>query len=291
MTDVKTGSDFYEVTKLDDSRFRIYSPAGVFADLILGSEKALLIDTAYGFGDLKGTVRNITDLPLVIVNTHGHLDHACGNFRFEEEIRIHPLDMELCAEHCGHTWRMIGIEYARHCPAGENGAEIDLLPQDFDEKAYKGHGTGRLVPLEEGETIDLGGKHLRVIHLPGHTPGSIGLFLEETGTLYAGDAMNANFWIFLPEALKLEDYKATLRKAMKIPMKEMIISHDPAPQSPEVLKVYLETAEKLDYEKGIPYAAQLVPGVTARICVREGFSPEDLTAPGFSAIVINRDHL
>ncbi|MGC4846450.1 MBL fold metallo-hydrolase [Micromonospora sp. DT15] len=65
---------------------------------------------------------------------------------------------------------------------------IDVLPDpDYDPAAY------RVAPmtlhrlLDDGDRIDLGGRVLTVLHLPGHTPGSIALLEEHTGTLYSGD--------------------------------------------------------------------------------------------------------
>ena len=53
--------------------------------MIVGKEKAMLIDTGHGYGNLKQVVKSITDKPLYIVNTHGHLDHTSGNAQFEEK--------------------------------------------------------------------------------------------------------------------------------------------------------------------------------------------------------------
>lgn len=67
--------------------------SGAFMDMIVGEHHALLFDTGYGFGDLKSLVRAVTDKPLYVVNSHGHVDHACGNAQFGSAY-IHPLDFE-----------------------------------------------------------------------------------------------------------------------------------------------------------------------------------------------------
>ena len=57
----------------------------VWMYLIIGPENAMLIDTAYGLGDLKGLVDKITGgKPIIVVNTHEHYDHAYGNCRFDK---------------------------------------------------------------------------------------------------------------------------------------------------------------------------------------------------------------
>ena len=60
--------------------------------LVTGTDKALVIDTMYGQEDLKEAVKNLTDLPLMLVNTHGHFDHTYGNLYFDKAY-IHPADI------------------------------------------------------------------------------------------------------------------------------------------------------------------------------------------------------
>ena len=75
--------------------FHIWEPAGVASSLILGKTKALLIDTGYGYGDLKSVVRSLTGLPLCVVNTHCHLDHAGGNYLFQKSAKVEN-ETEIC---------------------------------------------------------------------------------------------------------------------------------------------------------------------------------------------------
>ena len=85
-----------KVKQLSD---RIYAmdDSGATGYLVLGNEKALVIDTMNASDDLGAVVRGITDLPVMVVNTHGHGDHICGNIFFEEAY-IHPDDLALAIE-------------------------------------------------------------------------------------------------------------------------------------------------------------------------------------------------
>ena len=70
--------------------------------LITGSEKALLVDTANGYEDLNEIVRSLTNLPVIVVNTHGHGDHIYGNVYFEEAW-LHPADFALYDQFFGYA--------------------------------------------------------------------------------------------------------------------------------------------------------------------------------------------
>ena len=69
---------YYKPLKIAENIYHIYEPGNVYTTLIIGEEKALLIDTGYGFGDLAAFVRTLTDKPLEVVLTHGHTDHIIG---------------------------------------------------------------------------------------------------------------------------------------------------------------------------------------------------------------------
>lgn len=99
--------------------------------LITGSDRALVIDTMYGLENLKEAVRTLTDLPLMLVNTHGHFDHTYGNLYFDKAY-LHPAD--------------IGIAEAYFKADGfvQMMKETERKPAEFE-------------PITEGTVIDLGG--------------------------------------------------------------------------------------------------------------------------------------
>lgn len=283
--------EYYHVKKLKENVFRITSAEGVFCDLFVGNERALLWDTGYGFGDLKGTVRQITDLPLVIVNSHGHLDHACGNGRFEEAVYIHEKDMALCREHTNEDMRRHAVENARQSLDMLTGQIHDLLPEDFDEAAYMALGSGHLNAVKDGDVFDLGGLTLKVVETPGHTAGSISLIYEEEQWLYAGDAMNGFLWLFADEAQPLSVYIQTLEKAQALGMKKLIIAHYPDVLDIDVLDAYMDCARHVDFEKGIPFDNPILPGYDGRICANFEMSKECFGDPYKAMIIISREKI
>ena len=288
MENKTTADNYYKIEKLFDKIYRISSLEGTFLFLFLGDRKALLLDTGYGFGDLKGAVREITDLPLIIVNSHGHLDHVCGNFQFNEEIYIHSKDMELCKSHNSTESRQKIVKGARNLMDFTSGEERNALPEDFSDADYIRQGYGNLVPLEAGQVFDLGEVTIAVHELPGHTAGSVGLEYREEGILFPTDAINPLVFLFLPESTDLATYKESLQKANGLDIKYIVFSHSPKIASKSILEDFIECANYVDYNRGFPFEGEEFRKFEPRICPRKGFGPHDVMKTGFAAIVIDQ---
>lgn len=284
--------NYYRFVEEEDGHFRVHSKEGVMMDLFVGNEKALLWDTGYCYGPLQKEVKEVIgEMPLFIVNSHGHLDHTCGNYQFEEEIYIHEKDMELCREHTNRAQRVHSVELAKEHVDFLTGEMENILPDDFDEEGFLHAGTGNLKPVKEGDTFCLGGITLTIYEFPGHTRGSIGLLWQEEKLLFVADAMNACVWLFLPESLMLSDYINTLKKAKAMDIVGLYMGHQPTREEKSVLDDYLDIAENLDFEKGFPFENKIVSAAEARICVREGYGPMDFMKPGFASVVISKEHI
>lgn len=276
LREIENGS-VYHLTEVMPNVYRIENSA-VHMDLLVGEHHALLFDTGYGFDDLYALVRRITDLPLYVLNSHGHVDHACGNWQFPE-VFIHPEDVAVCIEHNGPAMRQCELE----------GAE---LPEGFDLVEYLNHDCGNLRPVVEGDVFELGGMALEVVELPGHTRGSIGLLYREEKILYAGDAVNCFVWLFLPEAAKLSTYRNTLYKVRDLDFDRMIQSHEHRVMPKSCLDDYIRLAETMDYDAWPAVESPLaVPGQEVKIITLPGNRLEDSGKPGFAAIMISRDKL
>ena len=151
--------------------------------LICGSERALLVDSVNGYEDLHAVVRSLTDLPVIVVNTHGHGDHIFGNVYFDEAW-LHPADFELHDRFFGY--------------AKEQMEKEGLKP-------------AALKPLEIGQIFDLGGVQLEVVDLKGHTAGSIGLLDKAARIIYTGDGLNTHLWMQLDHSLPISTMLETFR--------------------------------------------------------------------------------
>ena len=283
-----TSDNYYKTEKIFDRVYRISSLEGTFLFLFLGEKKALLLDTAYGFGNLETVVRKITDLPLLIVNSHGHLDHVCGNFQFDEDIYIHPLDMELCKSHNSAESRQKIVKGARKLMDFTSGQVRNALPDDFSEAGYIHQGYGNLVPLVDEQVFELGGMTITVHELPGHTRGSVGLVYREERAIFPADAINQLMFLFLPESTDLSTYRETLRKANSIDIRHVVFSHSPRIAPKSIFEDFIECADQVDYDRGFPFDEKEFLEYEPRICPRKGFGPNDTMKPGFAAIIIDR---
>lgn len=277
---------YYHVEKLD-GYYRIGSPEAVFCYLVVGEEKAMLIDTGYAYGDLQRTVKSVTDKPLIIINTHGHCDHVGGNAQFEEMCYIHEADLKLCYEHNKEEMRKSNALRAAHSLNYETGKEYNALPEPFDMESYCKKGYGKLQGVREGTVFELGGATMEIIETPGHTKGGISVLYREKNLLFAGDAIGFFVWLFLEESTDKEAYIKMLDKLYELNADGYIGGHNPDVMHREDLLIYKRAAEEADYEKGIPFESFLGQEQKPRVCPLDGMTMTDMFKPGFAAVVIN----
>ncbi len=167
--------------------------------LVVGEKKAAVIDTMNGWEDVKAVARTITDLPLVVINTHGHCDHIFGNVYFDEAY-VHPDDLPLAHEHSQFP------EFLEACE------KHNLKMPPFK-------------PFDVNQEIDLGGLTLKGIHLPGHTPGGLLILLKEDRILFTGDAINRHLWLQLDGCLPAGEAADALEKIMYLTEEADFILH------------------------------------------------------------------
>ena len=175
--------------------------------LLVGTEKALLIDSGYGLLDLKAIIRTVTDKPVICVCTHGHLDHAPGACQFEEAY-LHSRDFDVYKKHTSpeliNTLAMDGL-LIKPPKRMRNNPSYQGLAAQMAQKKYP-----PLRTLDEVEAFDLGGRLITWRPIPGHTQGSIAIIDEASKTAFDGDAAAPGAWLFLEESGSLPDYLAAL---------------------------------------------------------------------------------
>lgn len=194
--------DLYLVREIGNGIYLIDDNKIATAYLVVGQNKALLIDTGIGLGDLKSVVSNLTTLPIIVVNTHGHSDHVWGNFQFEEAY-IAKADMQLYENSYSKEERTNIIEMFK-----------DKIPPEITQKElneWTELKPCKTLTIKQGDLIDLGGKILQVIEVPGHTNGSIVLLDESDEILFAGDSIISRLWMHLEESADLNTYLNSIK--------------------------------------------------------------------------------
>ena len=181
---------------------------GVRYFLLTGTERALLIDTGMNAQNVREIAAQLTSLPLSLLNTHADRDHVGNNEQFES-FYMHPAE----------------------------------------EPLYRRSGKpGTIIPVAEGDTIDLGGRELKIIELSGHTPGSIAVLDVKGRVLISGDPIQENGRIFMfGDHRNMHDYIRSLERLAerKNMFDEIWPSHSDIPVSPEMIEKLHDGAQDI----------------------------------------------
>jgi glyoxylase-like metal-dependent hydrolase (beta-lactamase superfamily II) len=214
--------------------------------LVRGRDRDLLVDTGNGLASLRGDLPELFDgREIVAVVTHGHADHMGG---------LHEFDQRVChRQEAGDVERppISSLLDADTYPEEERAAAtesgygelprflLDALPSpDFDPQAFAMAPTAPTRTVQEGDVIDLGDRTFDVLHLPGHTPGSLALWEAETATLYSGDTIYAEEPLLdeLPES-NIADYVESMRRLRSLPVETVHAGHDPSFGREELIRI------------------------------------------------------
>ena len=189
----------FTAQRLPNGVTEITDLSGVHCFLVEGRDKALLIDTMTGLRGLPAFVATLTDLPVEVALTHGHMDHAGGVFEFGR-CYIHPADIPMLD---GRTLpARMGYVRGQLQAQGETD-----LP---DEAAFVPDSPVEFSALQAGDRLDLGGRVLEVLHVPGHTRGSLCYLDTASGDFFAGDACNNNTLLMMDVSATIEEYLEAL---------------------------------------------------------------------------------
>lgn len=195
---------FYRVEALRPGLTRIWDVAGTAMYLVEGTEKAALLDTGVGVGDLKALVDSLTDKPVTVLLTHGHVDHAMGAGGFED-VRMSPLDLEIYREHS-----VFGLRRGYVSGTGSMWSDPALVASVTDGDYMEPKPAEALAPLAPGDRVELGGVSVEVLRGQGHTPGSLTMLIPEWRMLLLGDACNQFTFLFDHRAAPVSAYREML---------------------------------------------------------------------------------
>lgn len=243
--------DWFTAEQLDEgtyviSEYRHWEETHCY--LLCGAERAILIDTGLGVGEIGRVVRRLTVLPVQVITTHAHWDHI-GGHRCFTDIAVHEAERD---------W------VAGHFPLPRQAVLQNLMrpPHDFppdfgseQTEQYQIYAGGAQTLLRDGDCIALGGRSLQVLHTPGHSPGHCCFFEPERGWLYAGDLVYLGCLdAFYPTTDPVLFYHS-VQKLLPLPVRRILPGH-------HALAVPLDLPERIAHAfSGLERAGTLRQGV------------------------------
>ena len=187
-----------------------YEDNGVRFFLLMGTEYALLIDSGMQVHNAKELANELTSLPIKLFNTHTDPDHIGSNDEFDT-VMMNPAEL---------------VNYR------------------------KPHSSQTIIPVYDGDIIDVGDRPLKAIALPGHTPGSTALLDVKSGMLFSGDPIQDGKIFMFGSMRELSAYILSLKRLLKFKeeIKEIYPCHGTCPIDISVIPKLIDGAEKI--EKG-----------------------------------------
>jgi glyoxylase-like metal-dependent hydrolase (beta-lactamase superfamily II) len=235
---VPVNDSWFEVYQVVPQVFAIYEPhqaEETISYLILGEKQALLFDTGMGISDIRKITRQLTHLPVIVLNSHTHNDHVGGNWQFET---VYGMDTDFTRTNAKGSRQDAQEELGPGMICGD-------LPKSFDANSYATRPWKISRFLHDHDKIDLGGRTLEILSTPGHTPDAISLLDRERGLLFSGDTYYpAPIWLFRPET-SLDDYVASVKRlaALAPQLKLVLGAHNVPFAQPSVLATLVTAIE------------------------------------------------
>ncbi len=235
---IRIADSWFERTKVDDDITWLREPhvhPFIRCNIwhVRGRDAHMLVDTGMGVVSLREAAKDLFQKPVMAVASHAHFDHVGGMHEFEHRI-VHKCE----AEHLAGAADSMVLTKAQ---LGEEGVKlladagyaiddellISALPYPgFAPEAHVLRGAPAHRLVDEGDVIDLGDRHFEVLHLPGHSPGGIGLYERATETLFSGDAIYDGPLLWDLPGSNAEDYARTLRRLIELPVRVVHGGHD-----------------------------------------------------------------
>lgn len=272
---------FYSVHVVNDHLYAIKSASGEFVYLVLGANEALLIDTCLGVGNLRAQVEALTDLPVTVTITHGHIDHAMGAPEWESAW-MNPLDKDVYRSMCSYDDRM---GYLAANVGSERAAQwAGVFVPEAPDYVFK--------PLTDGQVFDLGGVTVEAVWFPGHTPGCTAMLLVEDRILITGDACNVATFLFDENSSSVAEYRATVKRmAQRLEGRydRVFMQHHVMDAAPNLLEDMLDVCDRV--LAGADDAVPMRPmGYDARLAIKATKTMQRLDG-GCANLVYDPEHL
>jgi len=240
---IATAEEWYETASVGDGVTHIWEPyikPFYRCNLwhVRGRGRDMLVDSGMGVVALRARVAALAERPVLAVASHTHFDHIGAHHEFTERA-VHAAEADLLA-HPGRKETLID-------PYVTDDIFTVLPPDGYASVDYAVVPAPATRILGDGDMIDLGDRHFEVIHVPGHSPGSIALFEAASGVLFSGDAVYDGPLIDDCYHSDIDDYVATIKRLMEIPARVVHGGHFPsfdAARLRALCRAFLDEKEK-----------------------------------------------
>jgi glyoxylase-like metal-dependent hydrolase (beta-lactamase superfamily II) len=271
---INAGEVWFEVTKLPNDVYSIAEPGHwqhVISFLVLGSTKALLFDTGMGIGDIRKVVMKLTNIDIIVVNSHTHFDHIGDDWRFSA-VYLYADERAVETLKNGYTHDALLFDSNPEC-------FVKPYPLGFDPNKYviQPVPASRIHRLCNGDCIDLGNRKVEVLHTPGHTDDSITLFDRENRALFTGDTFYpSRLFAFMNDdqgSSNLIVYEQTVKELTKLvpELDYLYPGHKKPLVNPNILKDVARAFESVNTGKA-QYRLEELYSRTLRLYEFDGFS-------------------
>ena len=219
-----TAEDWYrirrvgdDVTHIDEPHIETFYRCNMWH--IRGRDRDMLIDSGMGVVSLREHVPLVTEKSCLAVASHTHFDHIGCHHEFDDRL-VHAAEAELMA----HPTR----ENTLADPYVTDEIFTALPPAPYQSTEYAVKAAPATKTIEDGDVIDLGDRHLEVIHTPGHSPGGIALWEAATGILFSGDIVYDGPLIEDTYHANAADYLNSMKRLLDYPVRVVHGGHFPS---------------------------------------------------------------
>lgn len=233
-------TEWFSVQKIDDSTFCISEWSHweeTHCYLLLGTKRAILIDTGLGVSNIKNVVDRITSLPVTVLLTHAHWDHI-GGLKYFEDFYCHEKEQD---------W------LRKEFPLPLEAVKANLLkgdaefPDGFDSSKYEIFQGNPARTFRINDFFDLGDRNLYVIETPGHSPGHCCFYEPEKERLYSGDLIYYGCLdAFYPTTNPQDFADSVSRLNSFLPIKEIYPGHHKLPVNVDLLNNVNQAFQSID---------------------------------------------
>jgi len=217
MNKVDILEEWFTVQKIDEKTYVIseyHHWEETHCYLLIGAEKALLIDTGLGVGKIDEEVRKLTDKPIIAVATHIHWDHI-GGHQYFPEFYVHKDELDWVQGHFPLPVQMVKNSIL----------EASWLPESFDINQYEIFKGKPTRVLKDNDAIDIGGRMIQVFHTPGHSPGHMCFFEAATGYLFTGDLIYKGALLAFYPSTDPVAYFESVKRISQLPIQKILPGH------------------------------------------------------------------